>query len=236
MDDSGRIMLRGDGDDYQLDHVLASLKERGCSILVAGRVPIMTSRAVSHRLFGHPAERRERALIRLRQTNSLEKWFPPGVGLDDPRLRIIDCVDPGRSVAEGESGSYECRWSSRFDPVETPALTRQPDVDACVDELTQIVERARPVRPSQLRVGVFSLAVLTRSVEMVDLVTRVAPPITDNKGMIHFHLQDHPESPAVEAVMEHVDAKLTVLKDVPGEPIKQKWTIPGYGETPWLPL
>lgn len=232
---SGRpIRLRGDGDERRLDAVLSALKERGCSILVAGHVPVATSRTVSRRLFGHPEERRQRVMVRLRQTTSLADWFPGGVDLGDPGVRVVDCVDPSRSAAEG--GSHGWRWKPDVDPTETPALSRRSDVEACTDEIEAIVAEAGPLEPSELRVGVYSFSVLDGPDEMIDLVSTVSPVVTAHRGMVHYHLQRPPTSPAARTLLDHVDAMLTVRKDAPGEPASQKWTVPGYGETPWIPL
>lgn len=230
------IKLRGAGDERGLDDELAGLKERGCSILVAGEVPISTSRAVSRRMFGHPAERRERVLLRLQQTNSLDGWFPRGIALDDSSARIIDCTDPGRSsvaTAGGSDGSTE-RWDSTFDPSETPSLSRQPRIEDCTAEIESTA--AGPLAPAQLRVGLFSLNVLDSTAAMQEVVSTVSPAVTAHRGIVHYHLPEPPTCDAVETMMEHVDAKVTVRKDVPDEPARQRWSIPGYGETPWIPL
>lgn len=231
----GPIELRGDGDEYRLDSVLASLKERGCSILVAGTRPATTSKTISQRLFGHPEERRERVLLRLRQTVSLEDWFPAGVDLDDPGVRIVDCIDPGRSAVDDES-RFDWRWDSKFDPSETPALSRQSDVEGCIREIESAVARAGTLEPSQLRVGVFSLGALDGPDEMVDVVSSVSSTVTSHRGMVHYHLQQPATSSTARTMLDHVDAMITVRKSVPGESAAQKWTIPGYGKTPWIPL
>lgn len=235
MDAVRPITLRGEGDEYRLDHVLASLKERGCSILVDGEVPIGESRTVSRRLFGHPDEPRKRVLLRLRQTNSLDAWFPDGVDLEDRGVRVVDCIDPGRSAAM-ESVRTPGGWNSTFDPSETPALSRRPDVEACTGEIESMATRAGPLAPSQLRVGLFSLDVLGTPAEMVEVVSAVSATVSKHSGMVHYHFPQPSTSAAVETVRDHVDAELTIRKDVPGGPPKQKWTIPGYGETPWVRL
>lgn len=236
MTTTGPIKLRGDGEEYRLADVLASLKERGCSILVAGEVPISTSRTVSRRLFGHPAESRERVLLRLRQTNSLAEWFPPGIDLEDPCARIIDCTDPGRSTLTTGTDGPVGRWDSTFDPAETPSLSRQPRIEDCTGEIDAVAADATPLAPSQLRVGVFSLDVLESPAEMTEVVSAVSRTVTDYRGMVHYHLPEPPTSGAVRTVLDHVDARITVRKDVPDEPAKQRWSIPGYGETPWIRL
>lgn len=236
MDDGRPIKLRGEGDEHRLDHVLASLKERGCSILIDGEVPIGASRVVSRRLFGHPAEPRERVLLRLRQTNSLDAWFPRGIALADSGVRVLDCIDRGRSAAEGTTLRTPGGWNSTFDPTETPGLSRQADIDACTREIESIADRARSLAPSQLRVGLFSLDVLDRPTDMVEVVSTVSATVSAYAGMAHYHLPRPPSTPAVEAVRDHVDATITIRKDHPNEPVKQKWTVPGYGETPWIPL
>lgn len=234
--DAGSIKFRGDGDEHRFDDVLASLKTRGCSILVAGSVPITTSRVVSKTLFGHPDERRERVLLRFHQTNSLEAWFPSGVGLDDPRVHVVDCIDPGRSATGAGFGSNDYRWHSSFDPTEIPCLSRRQDVDACADEIVSITTRAGRLEPGQLRVGLFSLNELDDHSDMVDVVSTIATPVIATRGMVHFHLGESPDSDAVQTVTEHVDARITVRKNVPGRPPEQKWTVTGYGETPWVPM
>lgn len=236
MDDGRPIKLRGEGDEHRLDHVLASLKDRGCSILVDGEVPIGTSRTVSRRLFGHPAEPRKRVLLRLRQTNSLDAWFPEGVDLAEHGVRVFDCIDPGRSAAESGSVRTPGGWDSVFDPTETPGLSRLSDIAACTDEIASLADQAGPLAPSQLRVGLFSLDVLDSTDEVIDVVTDVSATVSAYSGMVHFHLPRPPSTETVRAAEEYVDAKITVRKDFPGEPPKQKWTIPGYGETPWIRL
>lgn len=234
--DIGSMKLRGDGDEYRFDDVLANLKRRGCSILVAGDVPITTSRVVSKSLLGHPAEPRERVLLRFHQTNSLEDWFPDGTGLDDPGAHVVDCIDPGRSAAGAGFGSTGYRWKTSFDPAEIPSLSRRQDVTDCADEIASIISGAGRLEPAQLRVGLFSLNVLDDPAEMADVVSTIAAPVTANRGMAHFHLGASPSSDAVRTVTEHVDARITVRKEVPGRPPEQKWTVPGYGETPWVPM
>lgn len=234
------ITLRGDGDEHRLADVLASLKERGCSILVAGEVPVPTPRTVSRRLFGHPAERRERVLLRLRQTNSLAGWFPRGIDLADRSVRIIDCTDPGRStLATGDcpgSDGPAGRWDPSFDPAETPSLSRQPHIEDCLGEIDAIAAGVDSLEPSQLRVGLFSLDVLDSPAEMTEVVSAVSTTVTDHRGMVHYHLPEPPTSETARAVLDHVDARITVRKDVPGKPAMQRWHIPGYGETPWIRL
>lgn len=235
--DSGRpIKLRGEGDEYDLGTILGRLKERGCSILVAGDAPITTFRTVSRRLFGHPEERRERVLIRLRPTTSLDEWFPAGVGLDGRGVRIVDCTAPVRSAVEDESDFERLRWDSKFDPAETPALSRRSDVDGCTDEIDAVVAGAGPLEPSQLRVGVYSLGVLDSHDEMIDVVSAMSSTVTAHRGMVHYHLQRPPTSEAARTLLDHVDAMITVRKDVPDELPLQKWTVPEYGESPWVPL
>lgn len=234
MDDGRPITLRGEGEEHRLDHVLATLKERGCSILVDGEVPIGASRAVSRRLFGHPEEPRERVLLRFRQTNSLDGWFPGEVDLAEPGVRVVDCIDPGRS--DGTPVRTAGGWHSTFDPAETPSLSRESDVEACTGEIESIAAGARPLSPSQLRVGLFSLDVLDTPEEMVEVVSAVSGAVSAYAGMVHYHLPRPPSRPSVEMVREHVDATITIRKDHPDEPIKQKWTVPDCGETPWIPL
>lgn len=232
MDFDRPITLRGEGDEYRLADVLTGLKERGCSILVAGQVPATTFRPVSRRLFGHPEERRERVLIRLHQTASLAEWFPRGVDLEDPGVRVVDCIDPGRSAA----ASGDWRWNSKFDPEETPALLREPDVEGCLREIDSLVDQAGTLAPAQLRVGVFSLNVLDGAAEMVDVVSPVSSTVTEHGGMVHYHLLGSPDGDTVQTLLDHVDALLVIRKNAPGEPVTQQWRIPGYGETPWIPL
>lgn len=233
MDFDYPIKLRGDGDDYRLDAVLASLKERGCSILVAGQVSATALRPVSRRLFGHPEERRERVLIRLHQTASLADWFPRGVDLTDEGVLVVDCIDPGRSTAEGFD---DWRWESSFDPKEIPALSRRADVEGCLREIDALVDRAGPLAPAQLRVGVFSLNVLDGPAEMIDVVSPIARRVTEHRGMGHFHYLGPTDTDTMETMQEYVDALLVVRKRAPDEPLSQQWRITGYGETPWIPL
>lgn len=230
------IKLRGRGEEYDLRTILGGLKDRGCSILISGVVPVGTSRIVSRRLFGHPDERRLRTLIRLRPTTSLGGWFADGIGLDDETIRIVDCTAPGRSAVDEESDFEGTRWNSDIDPTETPGLSRRSKVDDCLDEIDAAVAEFGPLGPSQLRVGVYSLNVLEGHDEMIDVVSNVSATVTGHRGMVHFHLQRPPTSEAAQTLLDHVDAMITVRKEVPNEPPMQKWTVPEYGESPWVPL
>lgn len=236
MNSRRRIKLRGEGEEHGLRTILGGLKERGCSILVSGPVPVTTSRIVSRRLFGHPDERRLRILIRLRPTTSLEGWFADGIDLDGEDIRIVDCTAPGRSAVDEESDFEGLRWNSNFDPTETPALSRWSNVDDCIDEIDAAVAESGPLGPAQLRVGVFSLNVLDGHDGMIDVVSNVSETVTGHRGMVHFHLQRPPTSEATLTLLDHVDAMITFRKDVPNKPPMQKWTVPGYGESPWVPL
>lgn len=236
MDSEHSIKLRGEGDEYRLGTVLSKLSERGCSILVAGEMSLPTIRLVSQRFFGHPEERRERILVRLRQTMSLEEWFPADVALDDPGVRIIDCTDPTRTAAEGESGFDEMRWKSRFDPTEIPALTRREDIETCNEEIENFADGASPLTPSQLRVGVFTLDALDGLDEMIDVVSSVKSTVIGHRGMVHYHLQRPPTSETAETILDNVDAMVTTRNRRPNAPPEQQWTVPGYGESKWVPL
>lgn len=232
---NGELELRGEGGNRGLNEVLASLKERGCTILVSGDVPVPTSRLVSRRLFGHPVERRERVLLRLRQTNTLEDWFPPDVDLETRGVRVVDCTDPGRSATD-EDNSFRCRWDSEFDPEETPALTRWGDIGDCTDEIDSIAGDAGPLAPSQLRVGVFSLDVLTTPARMVEVASAVSETVVEHRGMVHYHLQQPPSREIDQRLLDLADATVSVRKQAPGKPAEQKWTVSEYGETPWVRL
>lgn len=234
---SGRsIKLRGEGDEHELGTILGRLKDRGCSVLVTGKAPITAFRAASRRLFGHPEERRERVFIRLRPTNSLEEWFPADVDFDHRGVRIVDCTAPVRSTVEDGSDFEDLRWNPKVDPTEVSALTRRSDVDGCTDEIDAAVAGAGPLAPAQLRVGLYSLGVLDGPDEMIDVVSTVSSTVTAHRGMVHYHLQRPPTNGTARTLLEHVDAMLTLRKDVPEEPPLQKWTVPGYGESPWVPL
>lgn len=246
------IKLRDGGDEYDLGTVLNSLKARGCSILVAGDVPNGASQLVSQHLFGHPDEHRDRVLVKLRSTNSLEEWFPAGISSDDPQTRIIDYTGLERSVAEEDFGFDAVRWNSKFATTETPesASTETPafsstetpgrsqhvDIDGCTGQIDAIAAEAGSLDPSQLRVGVFSLNVLDDSEAMVDTVSSVSSTVTAHRGMVHYHLQQPATSTNVQTLLKHVDAMITIRKEVPNEPPLQRWTIPGYGDSLWIPL
>ncbi len=235
--DSGRpIRLRGEGDEYELGTILGRLKERGCSILVAGDMPVTAFRTVSRRLFGHPEERRERVLVRFRPTTSLEEWFPAGVDLESRGVRVVDCTAPDRSAAGGDADFERLRWQSTFDPAETPALSRCSDVEGCTDEIDAVAAGTGALEPSQIRVGVHSLGAFDGHDEMIDAVSALSSTVTARRGMVHYHLQRPPTSETARTLLEHVDAMITIRKDVPGELPVQRWTIPGYGESPWVPL
>lgn len=230
------IELRGEGAEYELRTVLSTLKERGCSVLVVGEVPPRVYRTASRRLFGHPEERRQRVLLRLRQTISLEEWFPADVGLDDRGVRIVDCTHPDRTTTEEESGFGAARWHSKFDPAETPALTRRRDLDGCIEEIDAIAAEAGSLASTQLRVGAYSLGVLGGHDERIDVVSTVTSTVTAHEGMVHFHLQRPPTCEDVRTLLDHVDATITLRKPAPVAPPQHKWTVPEYGETPWIPL
>ncbi len=233
MDFESPVTLRGEGEEHRLDAVLAALKERGCSILVAGQVSATAFRPVSRRLFGHPEERRERTLIRLHQTASLAEWFPHSVDLAEEGIRVVDCIDPGRSAA---GGFEDWRWESAFDPEEIPALSRRADVEGCLREIDSLVAQAGALAPAQLRVGVFSLNALDGADEMVDVISPIAARVTEHRGMVHFHYLGPADGDTVRTLEEHVDALLVIRKRAPNEPLYQQWRITGYGDTPWIPL
>lgn len=60
-------------------------------------------------------------------------------------------------------------------------------------------------------------------------------PVTTSQ-MVSQRLFGHPDERRLRTLLDHVDAMITVRKDVPNEPPMQKWTVPGFGESPWVPL
>lgn len=230
------IKLRGEGEEHDLGMILGRLKDRGCSILVSGVVPITTFQLVSRRLFGHPEERRLRTLIRLRPTTSLDEWFPAGVGLEDARVRVVDCTAPDRSASGDRSDFGRLRWNSKFDPAETPGLSRRSTADDCTDEIDSLVAEAGTLGSAQLRVGAYSLDALEDHNGMIDFVRTVSETVSAHRGIAHYHLERPPTSDTTQTLLEHVDAMISVRKDVPDEPPRQKWTISEFGESPWVPL
>lgn len=94
------ISFRGEGCSPTFHDVLSDFKQRGCNILVTGRVSETTTNRTTMQLLGASTEERKRVLV---LTDTLARYanskLPGGTNADDPDVWVIDWGDDERAVS-----------------------------------------------------------------------------------------------------------------------------------------
>ena len=231
---SSGISFRGGSGSPEFHDVLADFKQRGCNILVTGRVSETTTNRTTMQLLGASTEERKRVLV-LTDTTAryANSKLPGGTNADDPDVWVIDWGDDERSV----SGSM---------PVPaTPQLTTSPE-DSIRELRSDIVtavsffdEWADGLTPSELRLSFDSLI---KPLERCDqeaverFLRTIMALIRGVSGMAHYHLPVPTSNPVVQELTPLFDARVE-LRQSNGLVPEQRWHIPEYEQTTnWVQL
>lgn len=205
--------------------VLASLKRRGCNLLVTGEVADNVAARATRKLFGTPAEPRERVLA-LADASVEEPvtYLPGNLYPHHDGVELVDFRDVGRAVANGEC----------VDGGAGRSLAELGD-DVC----DAVERRGSDLDPAQLRVGLVSLRPLVERYDesAVDtLAERVTDSVGGVSGMAHYHVGTADDAAVVDELAPHFDARIE-LRQLDGMIPEQRWHVHEYdAETGWVTL
>lgn len=235
MNSGNRLRERGGdgGERFSLGHpefqsFLGALKRHGCNLLVTGEAGDEAFAAMSRRLLGTSTEERVRLLA---LTNGMSydaaRLLPGDVGVDDPRVRILDHGIPTRFV-EADSA--------------LPAST-QSDLMEFQEEIRGAIEEfeddAGGLEPAELRVGMVSLCPLvdTYGVDAVaEFARTVGSKVLRVRGMAHYRLSIADDEPLVRELDPEFDARIEV-QSANGHPPVHRWHVTEYDlTTPWVEI
>lgn len=211
---------------------LHTLKQRGCTLLVTGRVPDEVTETTVINLLGDGLEGRARvfALLDRDASTARERLALAGPNLDP--AAVVSTADGARTVAADASGS-------------DPRLRVRPAADdpkrlrkAVTDAIETVARRHAPLDPGTLRVSVDSLRPLLDDHDLATVeafVDGVGEATRRANGMAHFVLPAAPTADPVRRVARRFDVVVDhrVHEGVP----QHRWRLRDAGiETQWAPL
>lgn len=211
-----------------LGDALATLKQRGCGLLVTGPVRPEVAQLVSQRLFGDPSRARTRVLVAADGSSSgLSRYLPMGISLSHSNLHVIALGADERGTATARSPEVQAD-----DGVEVETLDDL--LDGLPAYLRKDYRRART--PGHVRVGLIGLRHLFDArpdADVREFVAEVTEQVRSLRGMVHYHLRlpdDHDLVTDLDAV---VDARIE-LRTTPDSSPEHRWHLPDYGTSEWL--
>lgn len=233
---SGNRLRDGGGDsserfslgDPEFESFLGALKRHGCNLLVTGEAGDEVFAAMTRRLLGTSTEERIRLIALTDETSHDAASLLPGdVGVDDPRVRVLDHGIPTRFV-EADSASPTT--------AESALVEFQEEIRGTIQG---IEADAGGLDPAELRVGVVSLCPLVDAYG-VDAVAEFARTIGSEvlraRGMAHYRLSIADDEPIARELSPEFDARIEVRRRN-GRPPKHRWHVPEYDlTTPWVEI
>lgn len=231
---SAEISFRGGNGSPEFHEVLSGFKQRGCNILVTGRVSETTTNRTTMQLLGAATEERKRILVLTDTTTRYAKSkLPGGTNVDDPDVWVIDWGDDERSGSGAMQVPTEPRMATS--PEESIRELRSDIVTA----VSFFDEWADGLSPSELRLSFDSLNKPLEQYEreaVEGFLRTVMALVQGVSGMAHYHLPISDSNPIVQELTPLFDARVE-LRQTNGLVPEQRWHIPRYDQTTnWVRL
>ncbi|GAD51725.1 hypotheical conserved protein [Halarchaeum acidiphilum MH1-52-1] len=237
-------MGAADTDSAAFSRELATLKRRGCTVLVVDDPGRGTSAACERLLGGDDLDRRHVFLTTAAPVDDLlARRSADPHGRDPATLGVVDATSatPTRSAVADTSASAS---------VSADPSPRDPDWYDAVDDLDDLGELFALVEkhvqrvadgdtdPGEFRLCLDSIDPFFDAVEEESLfrfLHLLTSTVRDVHGMGHVHTTGDPESDPVTTLEPLFDA--TVYVDAGTDRVRQRWVLPDAGiETDWFPL
>jgi hypothetical protein len=228
------ISFRGEGCSPTFHDVLSDFKQRGCNILVTGRVSETTTNRTTMQLLGASTEERKRVLV---LTDTLARYanskLPGGTNADDPDVWVIDWGDDERAVSRSVAAPSR---PSEFASPEGSLRALRSDI---VTAVSFFDEWADGLSPSELRLSFDSLVKPLEHCEQeaVERFLRTVIALVGGvSGMAHYHLPVSDSTPVVQELTPLFDVRVE-LRQSNGLVPEQRWHVPEYDQTTnWVQL
>ena len=210
-----------------IDSVLRRLKQRGCTLLVTGDVPVPVSGLATRRLLGDPDCDRKRVLAFTDATvEHVDHCLPSGVARDDPDVWVVDPDAERRAIPDRATG------------VELPSRdAAQSDLSRLRQEIVQAVgffdDATDGLDPAELRVGVAALDSLLAAngrPAAVRFLRAVVALVQGVGGMGHVRLPFPDDHDVVRGLSPLFDARIELRKRGQTPP-EQRWHVPRHDLT-----
>ncbi|WP_458206581.1 DUF7504 family protein [Haladaptatus sp. NG-SE-30] len=227
------ISFRGGGDSPEFHEVLTEFKQRGCNILVTGRVSETTTNRTTIQLLGAATEDRKRILV---LTDTTARYagakLPASMSTDDANVWVIDWGDDERGISAV--------------PTPTPPRPDTSSEDSLRELRSDIVtaisffdEWADGLDPAELRLSFDSLIKPLEQCDRqeVEQTLRIVTALVRGvSGMAHYHLPLPDDDDLVQELSPLFDARVEVRQG-DGLVPKQRWHVPEYDQTTnWVRL
>ncbi|WP_458188336.1 DUF7504 family protein [Haladaptatus sp. NG-WS-4] len=221
------ISFRGGGDSPEFHEVLSEFKERGCNILVSGRVSETTTNRTTIQLLGATTEERKRVLV---LTDASARYvgakLPPGTTVDDADVWAIGWGSDKRAVGAISTPTGPTLYSA------TATGLRELRADI-VTAVSFFDEWADGLAPAELRLSFDSLVKPLEQCDRDDVerfVRIVTALVRGVSGMAHYHLPLPDDDELVRELSPLFDARVEVDQG-DGLVPKQRWHVPEYDQT-----
>ncbi len=231
---SSGISFRGGSGSPEFHEVLGDFKQRGCNILVTGRVSETTTNRTTMQLLGASTEERKRVLVLTDTTAQYaNSKLPGGTNADDSDVWVIDWGDDERSVSGSVPGPVAPR------PANSPEESIRELRSDIVTAVSFFDEWADGLSSSELRLSLDSLIKPLERCEQATVerfLRTIMALVHGVSGMAHYHLPVPTSNPVVQELTPMFDARVE-LRQTNGLVPEQRWHVPEYNQTTnWVRL
>lgn len=222
------------GDDGELPPAvcerLATLKARGCNLLVTGAVAPEVTFHASRTLLGTADGARERILVCLDLEPDADHYLRAGYATEPTSITVRNGFQRSASGSNARAiTDDETLLDRRLHPLQSRICESIADSD----------ERRDGLDPAQLRLGFLTLRPILEGFDRYDVVrfVRIVANLVEGVGgMAHYHLPVADDDRLVEEYADLFDGRIE-LRQRGRLPAEMRWHLPDVGRTTgWFQL